>query len=390
MDHNMPRQPTQVPSHLRREPPMPLTHHEILRLVEPFSRRGYRVDLERSDRAARRIAFQVTELAADPDVHPAMRCAMTLEVPAAAGRPMRLVRTLTSGIDAHATATVEGTEASALLEALQTLPPAQQIRIAPGLVLSRSYRFSDPQHRRTDEARAAVPRLVSAEVRVDDRLTLRFGIEARTVVHPVEVELPRTPPVTLPEDFLAVAGWHWRTLQPVTEQRWRAGVRLPDAEPARTAALERAIDQAVTHCRTSFGDEPAAFHRRHARTRWLVMLRRLAPLCVAATATAAFVVLALALPKTPAVHMALSQVPILAIVAAALLRERPRLEIPPLPAPLPRSAWMPWRIESAARVPARGSAPRRSPAEAPTGREPVHQTYDQRPSDPAGDARRSR
>lgn len=256
----MSQQPTQVPSYLRREPPMPLTHHEILRLVEPFSRRGFKVDLERSDRAARRMEFRVTELAADPDVHPAMRCAMTLEVPATAGRPMRLVRTLTSGKDARATATVEAREASALLDALQALPPARQIRFAPGLILLRSYRFAEPQDRRTDPGSGAAPRLVSAEARVDERLTLRFSTESRSVVHPVELELPGPPPVKLPEDFFAVAGWHWRTLRRVSEHRWQAGVRLPEAEPARTDALERAIGEAVSHCRASFADEPAAFH----------------------------------------------------------------------------------------------------------------------------------
>jgi hypothetical protein len=38
----------------------PFTHHEILALVEPFARRGRRVDLAASDRVARLIAFRPT------------------------------------------------------------------------------------------------------------------------------------------------------------------------------------------------------------------------------------------------------------------------------------------------------------------------------------------
>ena len=37
--------------------PIPLTHHEILGLVEAFSRSGRQVDLTASDRAARRLVF---------------------------------------------------------------------------------------------------------------------------------------------------------------------------------------------------------------------------------------------------------------------------------------------------------------------------------------------
>ena len=46
-------------------PPPPLTHHQILALVEPFSRSGRQVDLAASDRLARRLLFKPRQLPAD-------------------------------------------------------------------------------------------------------------------------------------------------------------------------------------------------------------------------------------------------------------------------------------------------------------------------------------
>ena len=56
----------------------PLTHHEILRLIEPFTRRGRHVDLSATDRIERRIVFK-------PVVHGG-------EMPACAGACEILVR----------------------------------------------------------------------------------------------------------------------------------------------------------------------------------------------------------------------------------------------------------------------------------------------------------
>ena len=43
----------------------PLTHHEILRFIEPFSRHGYQADLGASQRLDRRLLFRPTIHAAD-------------------------------------------------------------------------------------------------------------------------------------------------------------------------------------------------------------------------------------------------------------------------------------------------------------------------------------
>ena len=51
---------------MRAEAALPaLTHHEILRLVEPFVRAGHRPDLAASDRTRRRIVFHPQAVAAE-------------------------------------------------------------------------------------------------------------------------------------------------------------------------------------------------------------------------------------------------------------------------------------------------------------------------------------
>jgi len=46
----------------------PLTHHQILSVVEPFSRVSHHVDLAASDRLARKLVFKTVEL--DPPCWP--------------------------------------------------------------------------------------------------------------------------------------------------------------------------------------------------------------------------------------------------------------------------------------------------------------------------------
>jgi hypothetical protein len=44
----------------------PLTHHQIIELVEPFSRQGLHIDLAASDRLQRRLRFRSIEPAGQP------------------------------------------------------------------------------------------------------------------------------------------------------------------------------------------------------------------------------------------------------------------------------------------------------------------------------------
>ena len=71
----------------------PLTHHEILALVEPFSRQGRQVDLAGSDRTARKLLFKPVErVLTAPDL-PALR--ETLELESLGTGSFKLTRVLT-------------------------------------------------------------------------------------------------------------------------------------------------------------------------------------------------------------------------------------------------------------------------------------------------------
>ena len=61
----------------------PLTHHEILTLVEPFTRRGRHVDLAASDRLERRLVFKTIEHAAPGAADAMVRETLVLEQPKA-------------------------------------------------------------------------------------------------------------------------------------------------------------------------------------------------------------------------------------------------------------------------------------------------------------------
>ena len=75
----------------------PLTHHEIVALVEPLTRSGRQVDLAACQRLERRVAFR-------PVAHPAQgagrpACTEAWHLDAADARALRLTRRLTPAGD---------------------------------------------------------------------------------------------------------------------------------------------------------------------------------------------------------------------------------------------------------------------------------------------------
>ncbi len=328
-----PAKPTQTPT-ARRKPP-PLTHHDIMRLMGPLTSRGHSLDLERTDRARRVLVFHPQEIEGSPS-HPPLTASLRLELPAF-GRPHRLTRTLTAQALPGATATmiVEGKELELMLGALELVPASRQIECREGVEISRSYRI-------TLEENQAAPTLVEARA-LFDGLKLEFvGVE-RSVVYDIRLTATDGRAWSLPTDFFAVIGSSWRPLRPITRgsSDRQAGVRPPLREPQRTRALERHLDEAIAHCRHTFARTPAHFHQDHQGARWRVVGQRGLPLVVAIAGAAGAIGLALALPKTPLWHMVMSQLPIVLIVAVSVLKEVPRLEVPPLPGRLPTSAWTP-------------------------------------------------
>lgn len=320
-------------------PAPPLTHHEILRLAEPFVRAGRAVDLAASDRAARRIAFKPVAVdAGTADIGP-LQEALHLNCPHDA--PFTLERTLTHPAGLQAGLQVqgrEGADAAPLLAQAQAIAPAAQFRTGPGYLIALSHTL-EAAHAPQGPAGLALQRGVA---RLDGlTMTLSLAVPGMRGV-PADITLLPEPgeQLALPEDLLAVLGWDWARLVR-GEDRWTTRRRLRGRGLRRSRAAEVAIERAARHLATVLAEPPARFHERHRLARWGVVLRRGIPALTAIGMIAA----ALLMTKYgdsaySGIAMALHYVPIALLALAFSLQELARFEIPPLP----RRTAGPWRV----------------------------------------------
>lgn len=334
---SLPKNPQQdrrpIPTFQRRS--TPLTHHDIMRLVGPFSERGWRVDLARSDRERRRLLF----VPAAPERHADLTVTLRLEVPI--GGHQRLTRIAQQDGEREATLVVEGGSPRRMLETMDRLDVGHQLRRLGDITLSLNYHLDLstrpatrpwPFRRETRAAQPRLPTLIEARAQGPE-LALQLQREGRSVVYGLRLELfddDAQRRAVLPQDLFCVLGGEWR---PLDRERghWTGGLRPPMQEPERSAAVEAALLRGIRHCREVLVGTPADFHRRFERARYRAALRRVTPLLIAVAGAGALVSTALALPKSPLSWMMLSQVPFLVILLVSLLGETPRLEIPPLP-----------------------------------------------------------
>jgi len=312
----------------------PLTHHEILTFIAPFSERGLKVDLPNSDRTARLLRFRGTRHPADPRTGlPAFHEALELECP----RPGRfkLLRRFTADDGTRATIEASGDNPAGLIDRVGRLSVERLFVVRRGLIIARSYRID------TDEPeQPAYPSLVAAECRPDGIL---FQLDAhRGHGLPAQIELQAEPGMVLntPEDLLAVLGWRWRPLRRFGP-RWRGTLKVRRREPARTADLEAAASRAAGHLLRTLEAPPSAYHRRFRLRRWRVAFQRAIPLSIGlmllgATPLLRFVELA----DDSVVKMLIFHMPPILLLAFFSFRELPRIEIPPLPRPLTNAAWI--------------------------------------------------
>jgi hypothetical protein len=330
----------------------PLTHHEIVRLAEPFARAGRHVDLAASDRALRRLAFKAIEV--DPGVPdlPPLRETLRLE---AAPDVFGLRRELSHPAGLTATLEARGPDAGALLAQVQAVPPARQFGAGPGYLVACSHALASPGR---GGASAPGESLVLRQgvVRVDGltlTLTLRLP-DLRGVAGDIELVPAPDEAFDLPEDLLAVQGWDWARLVR-RDGQWTSKLRLRGAVLRRSRTAERALEQVARHLVRVLAEPPAQFHRRHRLARWGVVFRRGIPSLTALSMIGG----ALALAKfgdgeLSGVWLALHYAPIALLALAFSLQELPQFEIPPLP----RRAKAPdWRREAGG-----GAAPEREPA----------------------------
>jgi hypothetical protein len=305
----------------------PLTHHEILALIEPFSRRGYQADLGASQRLDRRLAFRPVEH--DADAVP-RRIVETLVLVSQGGTSFRVERHL-AAIDGPSVELIaDGTEPGDLLERVLSIEPGQPFEAGPGYCVGFSGRI------------AAVGGPVALSEAIAHIGHWRLTLEADPVRGmPADVSLTRNIPDTaaVPEDLLAVLGRDWGLLRP-SGKGWSGTVRLRGRDARRDERTRAHVLDAARHLASTFSRHATEFHEDHRRSRWRVTLRRLGPLAAAVALIlvgAACTRLDISSDATLRVLL-MSSPPVLMILFFSL-REVPRLELPPLPRATNAGRW---------------------------------------------------
>jgi hypothetical protein len=391
--------PKPSPSRPRAER-QPLTHHEILTLMAPFSARGLHADLGASRREERVLAFRAQEIPASADCPVPVTAQLTLE--AAAGGDQRgkhrLVRRVWDQSGLEATLTADGPDLEALLEQLEQVPVTRHFVVYAGVPVARSYALEPASMALTQRAgagarraaqtvggrlwqagRAGADRLLgerfaflrhaqpasseAAETAGDESLIddadgpLRAILtEANARVGPVKLnlkaerfsgmpaELKLTPDagvkLKIPEDLLAVVAWHHRPLRQIVSY-WRGTIRVATHEPARTADVEAKLAETVEHLAGTLAASPRDFHERHRGARWRVAYQRSVPMLLLLGMMAATPGIRwLDMADNSILRMLIFHMPPFMLVGFFLMREMPRFEIPPLPRPLVQRHWV--------------------------------------------------
>ncbi|WP_141098498.1 hypothetical protein [Rhodoblastus acidophilus] len=318
----------------RRTALQPLTHHEIMRLIEPFIRRGHHVDLQASQRIERRLTFK--PISHDSDTPAYDGACERLELENLQAETYRLTRTLTLRCGAAAKLTTEGEDLGALLDRLGSVPLQRLFQWVGAIPIAQSYRLTPAAG---SEGAAPHMALTAAEARLDG---LTFALNADTGRgYPAEIEL--TPQaehlLDLPDDLLAALGWDWRVLRR-RGTMWRASVRAPSREPGRSRRIEAASKAAVAHLARTLAEPPRRFHERFRWARWAVVFRRTIPLLFSLVLLVGGLALTLeGVSDESPFRMLLFNFPPVLLLVFFSMRELPRFEIPPLPRPSRAPSW---------------------------------------------------
>ena len=311
-------------------PAPPLTHHEILALVEPFARRGRPVDLAASDRSARRIVFK-------PLTHADASLQEVLQLDSLVNGSFKLTRTLRRSDGLSATLVASGSQPEALLGAFDQVPLDRHFDAGSGVAVSRHYQFESFIGTSTPAASRVVLR--RGEVQLDGLHLLLAVPVTRGVSAEITLTAAAGDALQLPQDLLAVIGWDWARL---IEKRdhWTSRVRLRGDSVRRTAGAERALTRAAQHLQQVLAEPPAAFHDRHRWARFGVVLRRSIPSLTALGMIGGVALLPRLMPEQdPGIFLALHYAPIALLAVAFGLQELPQFEIPPWPRRLRANGW---------------------------------------------------
>jgi hypothetical protein len=319
----------------------PLTHHEILGLVEPFSRRGRRVDLDASDRLARRLVWKPVERPASLPV-PSLREELELENPYTG--TFRLTRRLVPLVGPEASLVVEGEEPAALLAAVESITPERQLRCEAGFAVALSHHVELAERAAAKGDLASQLLLVQGVAEVGGLTVvlklptvLRLPGDIKIVAKAADVH-------ELPEDLLSVIGWDWAPLKRVGEE-WSSKLRLRGRGPERSRRAELKLERTARHLAEALAEPPPRFHERFVMARWWAVVRRTFPVLTAL----AVVLVAVFVPfkvveANPLARLVIMNGSLLLIAMSFTLQELSRLELPRLPR---RSTASSWRVTQA-------------------------------------------
>ena len=320
----------------------PLTHHEILRLIGPFTARGRHLDMGATRRGERELRFKPIDHPPTIDGAPTLREYLVLQVSNRGG--YHLLRQLTplTGEDTAVPATLAaaGPDAAVLLEEIERFPVADHFRNYAGVWLQRSYRLEpggrlDDSKREIRDARLVEASAEVAGVRID------FDAEVRGLPIEVRLRAPSGQRLVIPRDLLAVLGWHWQSAREYTNH-WRSSIRVAKREPHRSRDIEDKLARTVHHLATTLSHPPAHFHASHTKARWRAACQRGIPLF----AVLGLVIGALALARAPIQNetlltaLAFHAPPLMLLAFFLSFDHLTDFEIPRVPRALKQDAWL--------------------------------------------------
>lgn len=313
----------------------PLSHHDILTYVGPFSRAGRQVDLALTQRDERLIAFKRVDRSVD--LEPAGSIALTehLTLSLAKATP-QLTRTLETADGLRVTLTARDANMDKLLERILAVSPNTHFRLVEGLLIGDSLRCPDDA--------SEPPVLRESRVNIGPA---HLHLDARTVgSEPMTVRLTcrdREADFAPPDDLLAVLGRYWSVLE-TRDEYYKFTLNVPGRQPKRSRVARTRFERTAAHLQHVFTLRPEQYHETFRAERWKVWRRRLIPLGVIVAMLGALPFLGggvLAGEKgfTP---LAISLPNILFVLFMYVSRhEIPTIGVPPFPQPLDTAAWTP-------------------------------------------------
>lgn len=335
----------------------PLTHHDILGLVEPFTRGGRQLDLPASDRIKRCLVFK-PKLSRDAAVAPpALSNTLTdtltdtLVLDCQADDSFVLRRTVTNPDALVANLVIKGADTARLLASVEAVNPQTLFGSGEGWQMARSYRLEPGRSSTGANPLSGAPSmlLTSAEVQLAG-LTLLLKMPGVTG-YPAELEITANAAINLPDDLLQVLGRDWARLERGAKS-WKGTLRIRGQEPERTRLAQDKLETAARHLALTLSEPPASFARQQAGARWRVAARRSVPmLTLVGLLLASLAVPYLGIAPDSVYWMLIFNAPPLLLLWGFSLREMPRFELPRPPKRLRAASWWPAASDAPAGMP---------------------------------------